>query len=311
MEVHTQDTFGQAAVLPGDPHRGVSRGVESARGTGRPALIFVAGIMARSGTNFVGRMLLSHPDVCRPHGHWELPLLDVAEKFAEFHSAFIRRRGRAGRLAYSLDEFARSFGAGLMDLLAERVAPEERTDYLLHKNPGTVGIEHFHRFFPGAKLIFLVRDGRDNVNSLMVAAGFRKKRLSLKRVYYFYKYSQAWAASARRIRSYSAAANCPVIKYEELNGSPEEGLRRIAEYVGLDITPAWIEEAANIPVSGSGFYRSAGEAVAEDPGATNWRKVPKTASFKPVGRWRDSWSRLEKMIFQKVAGRELKALGYN
>jgi hypothetical protein len=310
MVVLTHDTAQQAGAFAGGSPHAMIPGGAGPRGAEQPTLIFVAGIMARSGTNFIGRMLLSHPDVCRPQGHWELPLLDVADKFSDLHSAFIRRRGR-NRLDYSLDDFARSFGAGLMGLLTERVAPGERADYLLHKNPGTAGIEHFHRFFPGAKLIFLIRDGRDNVNSLVVAAGCGKKRLSLKRIYVLYKFSRMWAASARRVRSYSAASNCPVVKYEDLNRSPEEGLRRIAEYVGLEATQGWIEQAGSIPVSGSGFYRSAGETVAEDAGATNWRKLPKTASFKPVGRWRDSWTWLEKLIFQRVAGRELKALGYD
>jgi hypothetical protein len=278
---------------------------------GVPALVFIAGSTARSGTNFLGRLLLAHPDICRPVGHWELPLLDVADQFVAFHSAFLRRR-REGRLRYSLDEFGRCFGDGLLRLLASQVDPEARpSKYLLHKNPGTLGIEYFRTFFPDGKLIFLVRDGRDSVNSLLVAAGFGQRR-SVRRHLDFYHYTRSWADSARRIQAYAASpgANCMLVKFEDLHRDPAASLRRIAEYLEVDAPREWLAAAKDLPVKGSGFFRQTERGAAEDPGQTYWKDVEKTERFKPVGRWCTSWSRLDRAIFNAIAGRSLAGFGY-
>jgi hypothetical protein len=291
-------------------------------------LIFISGIMRRSGTNYIARLLLEHRDVCRPDGHWELPLFEAAGVFTQFHEAFLHRgpRGRLAklrasfkqvkhpdRLNYSIDDFARCFGEGMMGLLVERVPAESRSSrYLLHKNPGTEGIEHFRRFFPDAKLIFLVRDGRDNVNSLMVAAGFKGRRWGIKRRIIFCRFAREWARSAQRVMSYSTRpeSNCIVVKYEELNSDPERVLKRISEYLDLPVYAEWLRQGSEITVTGSGFYRASGDTIAESAGETNWKAVNRTDQFKPVGRWRASWSWLDKFLFAKIAGRALKELGY-
>ena len=294
-----------------DLHHGCDSGIR-VTASPNPTLAFIAGIMRRSGTNYIARLLLEHPEVCRPKGHWELPLFEVADKYAEFHDAFLNK-GKAGRLKYSLDDFARCFGEGLLSLLNEWVSPAApAARYLLHKYPATRGIEHFRRFFPTAKLIFIVRDGRDNVNSLMVAAGFRGGHWSLKRWVYFYKFAREWAHSARRILDYTARpeAACLVVKYEDLYREPERMLERLSEYLNLSVSTEWADAARNIAVTGSGFYRPAGDSVVEVPGKAFWQKVNKTSQFKPIGRWRSSWSWLDKRLFTKLAGRELKELGY-
>jgi hypothetical protein len=294
----------------------------------RPDLIFISGIMRRSGTNYIARLLLGHRDVCRPEGHWELPLFEAAGVFSEFHETFLHRgpRGRLikfwasfrqvrhpNRLNYSIEDFARCFGEGLMSLLVERVPVESRASrYLLHKNPGTEGIEHFRRFFPDAKLIFIVRDGRDNVNSLMVAAGFKERRWNVMRWITFCRFAREWARSAQRVLNYSARpeSNCIVVRYEELYSDSEKVLKQMSEYLDLPIYAEWLNQGSEITVTGSGFYRASGAMVVESAGETNWRAVSKTNEFKPVGRWRTSWSWLDKFLFAKIAGRALKELGY-
>jgi hypothetical protein len=278
---------------------------------GVPALAFVAGSTARSGTNFLGRLLLNHPEICRPAGHWELPLLDVADEFVAFHTAFLKRR-RKGRLCYSLDDFGRCFGDGMLRMLASQVEPPARSaKYLLHKNPSTLGIEYFRTFFPDGKLIFLVRDGRDSVNSLLVAAGARTAR-GLRRRVNFYHYTRSWASSASRVLAYVAApgADCLLVKYEDLHREPAAVLERIAEYLEIAAPREWLDAANSLPIKGSGFFRPSSDGAAENAGQTYWKDVQKTNRFKPVGRWCASWSKLDKAMFNALAGRQLAELGY-
>ena len=286
-------------------------------------LVFVSGITARSGTNFLTRLLITHPDCCRPKGHWELPLFEVADKFMEFYELFLRTRNQ-GRLDYPFEQFAASFGKGFFHLLSEKVAePNREARYLLLKNPATKGIEHFKKFFPSGKLIFLVRDGRDNVNSLLAAEGFRKntwKRLrknvwwNPNRLRYFLFHTRQWASSARRILDYLAHpdADYLIVKYEDLYQQPRDSIKHIAEYIGLPVTAQWLDEIEKTPIKGSGFYREVARSVTEVAGSTNWeQELPKSDEFKPVGRWRNSWSAMDRLLFYKLAGRELEDLGYN
>jgi hypothetical protein len=278
----------------------------------QPALLFVVGIMGRVGTNYLARLLVAHPEVCRPRGHWELPLLDAADEFADFHARFCSRR-EPGRLDYSFDEFAACFGRGLFDLLVERTdGAAASARYLLHKNPATLGLDRFRAFFPDAKVLLLVRDGRDNVNSLLRAAGFGECRWwNLRRIAYLFQFSRKWARSARRMLSFlDADDDCLLVRYEEVHASPETLLTRVAEFAGLDVPAEWLRGSQDLPVTGSGFLSATGDPSAAEPGRTNWAVVPKTRAFQPVGRWRGSWSRLDLLIFDAVAGREMKRLGY-
>lgn len=273
-----------------------------------PKLIFIAGAMGRTGTNFLARLLLAHPDVCRPAGHWEFPIFDVAEEFAAFHTAFSKRRGK-GRLDYSLDEFAIQFGHGINQLFYERVTDSEKhSKFLLHKNPATKGIEYFKQFFPDAKLIFIVRDGRDTVNSLLRAAGYTNK-LNLKRYYFFIRQTKQWAKSVQRILNYSKSpdAECIVVKYENLHKNCEDVLEQVAKYTNLSISKNWINQSSTMPVTGTNFHSPA--EISEE-NRTYWKEVEKTEKFQPIGRWKNSWSALDKHLFYKFAGQELDEMGY-
>jgi hypothetical protein len=278
----------------------------------RPELLFIAGIMGRVGTNYLARLLVAHPDVCRPTGHWELPLLDVVDTFATFHGRFVARR-EPGRLDYSFDEFAECFGEGLLGLLVRRSGEDGRTArYLLHKNPSSLGIERLRSFFPGSKVILLVRDGRDNVNSLLRAAGFGECRpWNLRRLAYLYIFSRKWALSARRMLEFlEVDDDCVLVRYEEVHGCPHEVLRRLAAFADLPVPADWLRESAELPVTGSGFLSASGDPAAAEPGRTNWQQVEKAGAFQPVGRWRLYWSALDLWLFNLVAGRELRELGY-
>jgi len=49
-------------------------------------------------------------------------------------------------------------------------------------------------------------------------------------------------------------------------------------------------------VAGSNFYYSGEDKDLKGTG-TNWNAEVKTKDFKPVGRWREYWSNLDKLIY--------------
>jgi len=264
--------------------------------------LFIAGITARSGTNFLARLLLAHPDVVRPRGFWELPLLTGADHFQAFYRAFVGGDG-PGRVDYSFDEFARAFGDGFLTRVWDRT--DAPSGVLLHKCPNTDGIEYFPLFFPTGRLIFLVRDGRDCVNSLLAASGYGTSGPNPRRTVALARLSNFWAKSARRILDCGGHAR--VVRYEDLHRSPSDTLRQIADFVPLRPDVAWLSAPDASEVRGSTHFDSSGD---EEPGEARWESAPKTAKFQPVGRWQSSWSSVDRAIFAKLAGRELAALGY-
>jgi len=224
-------------------------------------------------------------------------LLDVVDRYEAFHRAFLARR-EAGRLDYTFAEFATAFGSGLVALLGDRVPSRPEGARLLHKNPGTLGIEQFDAFFPDAKLIFLLRDGHDVVNSQLAVLGskFRKRDIAM--------LARDWSNSAKRILDY--AGSSLQVRYEDLCASPTDELRRIARFVDLDEDEQWLLAEAAEEVRGSTHLRSG----AESPGHASWAAEPKTEAFNPVGRWRTSWSAADRFVFDRFAGAEMARLGY-
>ena len=67
-----------------------------------PDLLFIAGVTGRTGTNYLGRLLLDHPEVYRPTGHWELTLFEAAEEFHAFYDRY--RSTRGDRVPFSYDD---------------------------------------------------------------------------------------------------------------------------------------------------------------------------------------------------------------
>ncbi|HEY1558641.1 MAG TPA: sulfotransferase [Kofleriaceae bacterium] len=288
----------------------LSRSTASATTNYLPALIFVIGVARRSGTNYLARAIVSHPDVCRPRGHWELPFLEIADQFRDMHRSFVALRG-PDRLDFTFAEFASYMGRGLVDGIARRVTVEEQAPFVLHKNPGTGGLEHFRDFFPDSHLILLIRDGRDNLCSMLAAHG---KLGRGRRLFNLIRDARLWATSAERIRDHlQRDSNCTLVRYEEMNAQPRKVLAEIAERIGLRADQRWLDSSSTIPVFGSGFLRTSAESnghLVEEPGPTQWVERDRTEAFQPVGRWHKQLSRTEQKLVHRIIGPMLSEFGY-
>jgi protein-tyrosine sulfotransferase len=256
--------------------------------------IFIHGILPRSGTNYLCDLLLLHPDCARGREpvHEDL-FLDHSDHLVAFaHEARNAWDPRWGTFASDLPErLCASLGEGLVSFLWT-----DRSRRLITKSPSVRHLERFFTFFPRARLLILVRDGRSVVQSGIVTFGWD-----------FDRGCRLWSQAADTIRQFQRAESTRrdrwrLIRYEDLVDDMEGQLRSIFEFLGLDPAAYDFTAAQDLPVRGSSSFGRRGRDV-------HWELVPKDESFAPKERWR-SWSAGHLERFEWLAGEQMRELGY-
>jgi protein-tyrosine sulfotransferase len=257
--------------------------------------IFIHGVLPRSGTNFLWHLLLQHPD-CAP------AVAPVYEDLFLEHSDHLVDFARSARAAWDprwgdFDDLparlTASLGDGLVSFLRED--PGRR---LVTKSPSVHRLDRFFAFFPTARLLVLVRDGRAVTRSAMETFGWGFERAA-----------RAWAQGADEIRRFreiygdAHPERWRLVRYEALVGDLDVELPEILRFLELDLDRYDMGAAHTLPVRGSSWFFGEGGST------VHWQPVDKDANFRPTERWQ-SWTpeRLER--FEWLAGDRLRYLGY-
>src|SRR5918995_892484 len=187
--------------------------------------IFILGVTPRSGTNFLMDLLLLHPMCARGRAPVnEDFFLENADALVEFVSRVTESWDRMwGDVTPDvLQEFQRGLGDGLISFLV--VDPHRR---LVTKTPSVRNLQLFSTFFPTAKLLVLMRDGRSVVQSCIDTFGWE-----------FDRAARMWRDGARAIAGFQNAATSAgafrVVRYEDLMRDLRPSLTEILSFVGLD-----------------------------------------------------------------------------
>ena len=258
--------------------------------------IFILGILPRCGTNFLSDLLCLHPDCGPPAPIWEdflvghIDLLDryIATVGGRWDPDWGVEEAARGRLASNL-------GLGLLSFLSERSEAKR----VVAKTPRVDNLERFFAFFPDARLLILVRDGRAILESGIKTFGWYRDS-ALHRL----------AEAARTILDFDAAnRGSPwrdkyrIVRYEELWINLEHELREILTFLDLDTNCYDFEAARNLPIRGSSTVREADDA------AMHWAPLEKTSEFDPMSRFRH-WRRADHERFNWVTRGCLVPFGY-
>lgn len=256
--------------------------------------IFILGVTPRSGTNFLMDLLLLHPMCARGRAPVnEDFFLENADVLVEFVTRVTESWDRMwGEVTPDvLLAFERGLGEGLISFLG--ADPHRR---LVTKTPSVRNLELFSTFFPTAKLLILMRDGRSVVQSCIDSFGWE-----------FDRAARMWRAGARAIARFQSAATSPedfrVVRYEDLIDDLRPNLTEILSFVGLDPGPYDLDRAERLPVRGSSFFHGPGRSD------VHWDPVEKDAGFDPVERWH-GWREDRQARFDWIAGPELDLFGY-
>lgn len=252
--------------------------------------VFVIGISQRSGTNFLWRLLLCHPECVAPRPLLEdhfLTHVDVLERYVRAtRDHWDPEWGEFDRLT---DVLLARLGGGIVDLLRSLAGPGQ----VVSKTPTPANLRLFRRVFPRCRLVVLVRDGRSVAESYVHGFGL--------------DYEEAfrrWRAGAREIIDALDAGVEPdaLVRYEDLVNEPEPQLHRMLDALALDPDRFDWDRARSLPVYGSSFHRGGADAV-------HWEPVGETAGFDPTTR-DSSWPTRRHARFNWVAGEEMSMLGY-
>lgn len=185
------------------------------------------------------------------------------------------------------------------------------TQNIIIKEPnGSRGAERIMKTLPNSKLIFLVRDGRDVVDSNLDAvrpdswANFGKSKLNSKgtisgRRKWIREFSEEWLVNTETTLyafEKHAIQNKILIKYEELRKNTFYELKKIYQFLNMNIDESVISEIVNqydfnkIPKSQKG------------PGKFNRLATP--------GEWKKKFEKDEIDIMNSIFGHVLKKIGY-
>lgn len=173
------------------------------------------------------------------------------------------------------------------------------------KEPGSQAAPLLAELFPGSKLIFLLRDGRDVVDSWLDA--YQEGSWAIPRgafpaaqwgrIRLIRWLSAVWAYRSRAVRrAFEAhdAGNRILIRYETLREHTGQTLRAICEVVGLDAEAASeVEDRHRFEQAPSELRGSGRELRLAKPGA-----------------WRENLSEIEQLEMHQALGDALREFGY-
>ena len=272
--------------------------------------IFIIGT-ERSGTNLLRLILNAHSGIAVPHPphivkffHPLLPLYGDLNEDGNFR----RLAGDVCRLVelhpYSWemrpDREKVLKNAKARDLIS--IYFEVYEQYRLHVGKrrwackSTFMIEHVEdvlRYRPEAKFIYMARDGRD----VAVSA-----KTSIFNRYHAYYVAQLWSREQRLGLSWLSQLppeRIMLLKYEDLLRDPAAATEHLCDFLGERFEKRMLD------------YHFSDEASKSGSLSLSWKNTSRPVMRDNSGKFRRLLSEKEVLLFEAVAGEELKGLGYD
>lgn len=283
-------------------------------------LVFVVGA-PRSGTTWVQRLLAAHHRVktgqeSKLFRSYISPQITAWrwEQQREEDARTATGRGGTGLSCYLTDDqfvqLLRDYTRRVFDAMTPDLAPGE---WFVEKTPAhALSLPEIRLLLPQARIIHVLRDGRDVVASLLAArrswgAGWAPRAAS--------EAAATWVQFVRAVRDNAGSfppAQFHEVRYEELWSDPAGALRDLWTFLGLTATDDQVVAAVRantadevrsgrgtaIPLGG----RFADVGLVKDPPDFVRRAVP--------GGWRQDLTLLQKLATWRVARNLLNELGY-
>ncbi|HVF25142.1 MAG TPA: sulfotransferase [Anaerolineales bacterium] len=286
---------------------------------------------ARSGTTLLMRLARLHPEVhCNYQAHFftRRPLLKSLVDSSEAEEWLMRKSNRWNQ-GRDLSPLVLRAAA---DFIMERDAAKEGKMIVGDKSPSSTihgqAVRDMHAVYPDAKLVYIVRDGRDvliseRFRNLVEESKFLKQedksiiqelrkdpnqftngRLSIFTEAFIQRVAKGWVRNLQQMedegkRSYGE--NYFSLRYEDLLARPFDEMTKLWKFLGVEKTNSSLETSIQT------------EMTSNPDEEWQTKRNEDIASFLPKGQ-AGNWTRLftekDKSVFKEVAGGMLVKWGY-
>jgi hypothetical protein len=268
---------------------------------------FVVGFQ-RSGTTLLRLMLDNHPDIAIPLdtvGLWaryetRLPsygnLATPADRERLVRDLLAEERIRLWEVPLSAEGVLARVRTGtfpdIINAFHEAYAAARGKRVWGDKDPGNMlRIPQLNRWFPGCRIVHLVRDGRDAcLSQIKQDFGFDD----------LLPCACAWREQVWWVRNLGQVLGDRFyeLRYEDLVTTPEAELRRLCSFLGIDYAPGMLE-----------YHREVERSV-PDSKRHIWPLLNQPPRKDNAGRWKEQMSASVRVAFEKRAGDVLRDSGY-
>lgn len=259
----------------------------------------------RSGTNYLSHMLNMHPKLQFPAGG-DMPdeqcLYTYSESLKKYAYDTVSTwskwvEGGEKVLNKHSKGLVRSMGEGILNYFRKYT---DEGSVLLFKTPDAGHLENIFHLFGNGRVIVLIRDGRDTLESFSKSWGGDGA---------FGKMCERWSNRVDTIFRFKQMAEKSgmgdqilFVRYDELNNNTREELTKVLEFLKVETGVFPWDELKNVPVLGSSAHKTKDDMV-------HWNPVEKSDDFRPNKKWL-MWTKKKKKIFKKEAGDNLIRLGF-
>ena len=286
---------------------------------------------ARAGTTLLARLIRLHPQVhCNYQAHFftRPPLLQSLVADPEIEAWLARRSNRWNRGRDLSPVVLRVAG----DFILERDARRAGKRIVGDKSPSSLlngeAVRLMHKVYPDARLIYIVRDGRDTILShrfqtfIDAVQHLSKEDLQIREAFTrnpepflrgersifteagIHHAAQGWLANVVETDQLGRelyADRYISLRYEDLIKQPQQEMARLWKFLAVEVPfPAMETTLAS--------------EMAQNPDA-DWQQQKAGEIVQPLqkgkqGSWRECLTRRDKQVFLQIAGDTLKAWGY-
>lgn len=280
-------------------------------------LVFIAGC-PRSGTTYLQRLLAALPSTLsgqESHLFYFVGMLWNSWKNFEKDKEIDPRGGVGLPCYFSSEEFQAILHDFTEKLLQPMVTSLREGDIFVEKTPSNaLHIEVIHKLLPRAKIIFIQRDARDVVASLLAASRTWGKHWAPSNAKDAALLWRRYTLLAERALNHVPASLYFKIKYEGLLENPVKWLTEISSFLSVNCSE---EEIVNAVRENSleSARKGGGTKLASGSQANNNSKgyVIEPEGFIRKGMrnsWKSDLTAYEKICVWRIARHEMKKAGY-
>ncbi|MEI8335327.1 MAG: sulfotransferase [Actinomycetes bacterium] len=270
----------------------------------------------RSGTTWLQQLLGAHPLIATPQetdvfSRFLQPLYDSwIRETRGGEEAIVKRRFKGLHSVLTESEFT-AIGRGIInEVVANAAGLKPGSEIVVEKTPAHSRCSSsISLFAPDAKIVHLIRDGRDVASSLVAAGNSWGGWWAPKTIT---RASEVWSEHIEGARDFAGMDGYLEVRYEDLRTDGASTLERVFAHIGVAAT---IEECELLIQAFALDKMALGESSivigGEFASAASERREPEGFFGKGgSGSWRTQWGTRELLAFENSAGNLLIDLGY-